>query len=91
MALEEFQSNTKDLLFTEHGDCGSPTRKSARCTDGYASAAAANGMAGMTCALAMIPEAVSFAFVAGVSPLCGLWTTVVMGGAVALGGGGEAS
>ena len=44
-------------------------------------------MAGMTCALAMIPEAVSFAFVAGVSPLCGLWTTVVMGAAVALGGG----
>ncbi|GMI00723.1 hypothetical protein TrLO_g8514 [Triparma laevis f. longispina] len=87
LALEDLQSNTKDLLFTEHGDCGLPTRKSARCTDGYAKAAVANVMAGMTCALAMIPEAVSFAFVAGVSPLCGLWTTVVMGASVALGGG----
>ena len=27
----------------------------------------------------MVPEAVSFSFVAGVSPLVGLWTTVVMG------------
>ena len=27
----------------------------------------------------MIPEAVSFAFVAGVNPLVGLWTTVVLG------------
>ena len=29
--------------------------------------------------LAMIPEAVGFAVVAGVSPLFGLWTTVIMG------------
>ncbi|KAL7566101.1 hypothetical protein ACA910_003876 [Epithemia clementina (nom. ined.)] len=27
----------------------------------------------------MVPEAVAFAFVAGVSPLVGLWTTVVLG------------
>ena len=29
--------------------------------------------------LAMIPEAVAFSFVAGVNPLVGLWTTVVLG------------
>ena len=35
--------------------------------------------AGLAVSLAMIPEAVSFAFVAGVNPLVGLWTTVVLG------------
>ena len=43
--------------------------------------------AGMAVALAMIPEATAFAFVAGVSPLVGLWTTVVLGfTAASLGG-----
>jgi len=87
-ALEDLRSNAGTLLFTEHGDCGEPTRKSARCLEGgYPAAAAANALAGLTCALAMIPEAVSFAFVAGVSPLAGLWTTVVIGFVVAIGGG----
>ena len=35
--------------------------------------------AGLAVSLAMVPEAVAFAFVAGVSPLVGLWTTVVLG------------
>lgn len=35
--------------------------------------------AGLAVSLAMIPEAVSFAYVAGVSPLVGLWTTVFLG------------
>ena len=42
---------------------------------------------GLAVALAMIPEAIAFAFVAGVHPLVGLWTTVSLGfTAAALGG-----
>lgn len=37
-----------------------------------------NVLSGFTVSLAMIPEAVAFAFVAGVSPLVGLWSTVVL-------------
>lgn len=44
-------------------------------------------VAGLTVALAMVPEAVAFSFVAGVSPLTGLWTTVLLGfTAASLGG-----
>jgi len=43
--------------------------------------------AGLAVSLAMVPEAVSFSFVAGVSPLVGLWTTVVLGFFAALFGG----
>ena len=43
--------------------------------------------AGLAVSLAMIPEAVSFAYVAGVSPLVGLWTTVFMGFVAASFGG----
>jgi len=43
--------------------------------------------AGLAVSLAMVPEAIAFSFVAGVSPLVGLWTTVVLGfTAAALGG-----
>lgn len=43
--------------------------------------------AGLAVSLAMVPEAVAFSFVAGVSPLVGLWTTVTLGFvAAALGG-----
>eukprot|EP00581_Thalassiosira_minuscula_P008251 CAMPEP_0183709220 /NCGR_PEP_ID=MMETSP0737-20130205/5309_1 /TAXON_ID=385413 /ORGANISM="Thalassiosira miniscula, Strain CCMP1093" /LENGTH=692 /DNA_ID=CAMNT_0025937261 /DNA_START=1 /DNA_END=2079 /DNA_ORIENTATION=+ len=35
--------------------------------------------AGLAVSLAMVPEAVSFSFVAGVNPLVGLWTTVILG------------
>jgi SulP family sulfate permease len=38
-----------------------------------------NILSGFTVSLAMIPEAVAFAFVAGVSPIVGLQTTAVMG------------
>ncbi|CAB9505748.1 Putative sulfate transporter YbaR [Seminavis robusta] len=44
-------------------------------------------IAGLSVALAMVPEAVAFSFVAGVNPLVGLWTTVALGfTAAALGG-----
>ena len=43
--------------------------------------------AGLAVSLAMVPEAVSFSFVAGVSPLVGLWTTVVLGFFAAMFGG----
>lgn len=44
-------------------------------------------LAGATVSLAMIPEAVSFAFVAGVSPLIALWSTVALGFMAAAFGG----
>jgi len=44
-------------------------------------------VAGLAVALAMVPEAVAFSFVAGVNPLTGLWTTVLLGfTAASLGG-----
>ena len=43
--------------------------------------------AGLAVSLAMIPEAVAFAFVAGVNPLVGLWTTVILGFTAATLGG----
>ncbi|GMI00711.1 hypothetical protein TrVE_jg11089 [Triparma verrucosa] len=36
-------------------------------------------LSGATVSLAMIPEAVGFSFVAGVNPIVGLWSAVVMG------------
>lgn len=42
---------------------------------------------GLAVALAMIPEAVAFSFVAGVNPLVGLWTTVTLGFVAAATGG----
>ncbi|CAJ1937970.1 unnamed protein product [Cylindrotheca closterium] len=42
---------------------------------------------GLAVSLAMVPEAVAFAFVAGVNPLVGLWTTVVLGFTAATLGG----
>ena len=43
--------------------------------------------AGAAVALAMVPEAVAFSFVAGVNPLVGLWTTVALGFVAAATGG----
>ena len=43
--------------------------------------------AGLAVSLAMVPKAVAFSFVAGVSPLVGLWTTVVLGFVAAILGG----
>ena len=52
-------------------------------------AALKNVLSGFTVSLAMIPEAVAFAFVAGVSPIVGLQTAAVMGlFAAAFGGRG---
>ncbi len=36
-------------------------------------------LSGLTVALALVPEAIAFAFAAGVDPLVGLWAAVVMG------------
>lgn len=47
----------------------------------------ASSAAGLSVALAMIPEATAFAFVAGVNPLVGLWTTVSLGFVAACLGG----
>lgn len=43
--------------------------------------------AGLAVSLAMVPEAISFSYVAKVSPLSGLWTTVFLGFFAALFGG----
>lgn len=43
--------------------------------------------AGLAVSLAMVPEAISFSYVAGVSPLKGLWSTVFLGFFAALFGG----
>ena len=39
-------------------------------------------LAGLTVALALVPEAVAFAFVAGVNPLVGLYAAFFIGSAV---------
>lgn len=44
-------------------------------------------LSGLTAALALVPEAVAFAFVAGVDPLVGLYGSVIMGLVTALFGG----
>ena len=36
-------------------------------------------IAGMTVSLALVPEAIAFAFVAGVSPLVGLYAAFIVG------------
>ena len=45
------------------------------------------GLAGLTVALALVPEAVAFAFVAGVEPLVGLYAAFMVGLITALFGG----
>jgi len=44
-------------------------------------------LAGLTVALALIPEAVAFAFVAGVEPLVGLYAAFIVGLITAVFGG----
>lgn len=44
-------------------------------------------LAGLTVALALVPEAVAFAFVAGVEPLVGLYAAFIIGFITAIGGG----
>lgn len=44
-------------------------------------------LSGLTVALALIPEAVAFAFIAGLSPLTGLYAAFVMGLVTAILGG----
>lgn len=65
--LESLVLNAKKLNFWENID--DDTRNN------YVKAVTA----GLAVSLAMVPEATSFSFVAGVSPLVGLWTTVILG------------
>ena len=44
-------------------------------------------LAGLTVALALVPEAIAFAFVAGVTPLSGLYAAFIVGLITALIGG----
>ena len=44
-------------------------------------------LSGLTVALALVPEAVAFAFVAGIDPLVGLYGALIMGLVTALFGG----
>lgn len=44
-------------------------------------------LSGLTVALALVPEAVAFAFVAGVEPMVGLYAAFIMGLVTALIGG----
>lgn len=46
-------------------------------------------LSGLTVALALVPEAVAFAFVAGVHPLVGLYAAFMVGLITALIGGGR--
>jgi len=79
---EDLVANAHELLFTPLGP-----RQAAKPLS--PASALRNVLSGFTVALAMIPEAVAFAFVAGVSPITGLQTTVVMGFfAAAFGGRG---
>lgn len=47
--------------------------------NGSAAVARTDILSGITVALALLPEAIAFAFVAGVSPLVSLQTAVMMG------------
>ena len=44
-------------------------------------------LSGLTVALALVPEAIAFAFAAGVDPLVGLWAAVFLGFITSAAGG----
>lgn len=77
--VESVVANAKDLM---------PASAGAGEEDGGRKDVALRSVAaGAAVALAMVPEAVAFSFVAGVSPLVGLWTTVTLGATAASLGG----
>ncbi len=79
---EDLVANAPELLFTPLGPRAASSPMSP-------DSILKNTLSGFTVSLAMIPEAVAFAFVAGVSPIVGLQTTAVMGFfAAAFGGRG---
>ena len=82
---EDLVANAPELLFTPLGPRKALNPLSPE-------SATKNALSGFAVSLAMIPEAVAFAFVAGVSPIVGLQTTAVLGFvAAAFGGRGERS
>lgn len=64
-----------------------PTRKNSGPIDFNASRIKTEVLAGLTVSLALIPEAVAFAFVAGVNPLVGLYAAFIVGLITAVIGG----
>ena len=81
---EDLVANAPELLFTPLGPRKALNPLSPE-------SAAKNALSGFAVSLAMIPEAVAFAFVAGVSPIVGLQTTAVLGFVAAALGGEEES
>ena len=77
---EDLVANAPELLFTPLGPRKALNPLSPE-------SAAKNALSGFAVSLAMIPEAVAFAFVAGVSPIVGLQTTAVLGFVAAAFGG----
>ena len=73
-------ANAPELLFTPLGPRKALNPLSPE-------SATKNALSGFAVSLAMIPEAVAFAFVAGVSPIVGLQTTAVLGFVAAAFGG----
>ncbi|MGB0507905.1 MAG: SulP family inorganic anion transporter, partial [Pikeienuella sp.] len=47
--------------------------------NGFARSAKTEILSGLTVALALVPEAVAFSFVAGVNPLVGLYAAFIVG------------
>lgn len=54
---------------------------------GYSDNLKDDSLSGLTVALALVPEAIAFSFIAGVDPLVGLWAAVFMGFITAAFGG----
>ncbi|CAH0365438.1 unnamed protein product [Pelagomonas calceolata] len=77
---EDLVANAPELLFTPLGPRKALNPLSPE-------SATKNALSGFAVSLAMIPEAVAFAFVAGVSPIVGLQTTAVLGFVAAAFGG----
>lgn len=80
-SLDFFRKRTSPAA--ESSDVDAPKQPESSTQQVYAKSIAA----GLAVSLAMVPEAISFAYVAGVSPLVGLWTTVVLGFVAAAFGG----
>mmetsp|Transcript_18226 Transcript_18226/g.42435 ORF Transcript_18226/g.42435 Transcript_18226/m.42435 type:complete len:654 (+) Transcript_18226:57-2018(+) len=66
--VEDVVANAGSLLWGATGATGTRRKTAWR-----------NILAGFATSLAMIPESVSFAFVAGVTPICGLWSAAAVG------------
>ena len=73
--LQSVVSNAKGLL------------NNARITEGFKSDSWKASFSGLAVTLALLPHVIAFSYVAGVSPLTGLWSTVMLGFTAAAMGG----